>query len=70
MPFDPTAQLEAYGRVAKLAVPAVSEERELGNVIGFASTKPGSGGVNPGCAKRICNSTNEQEESPVVGLGI
>jgi pilus assembly protein CpaE len=43
MPFDPTAQLEAYGRVAKLAVPAVSEERELGNVIGFASTKPGSG---------------------------
>lgn len=42
-PFDAAAQQAAYERVVKLRAPAVSEERELGTVIGFASTKPGSG---------------------------
>lgn len=43
MPFEASAQQEAYGRVVKLAAPSVTEEQELGTVIGFASTKPGSG---------------------------
>ena len=42
-PFDAEAQKSAYGRVVKLRAPAAIEERELGTVIGFASTKPGSG---------------------------
>jgi pilus assembly protein CpaE len=43
MPFDAAAQKVAYDRVAKLRAPVVTEEGELGKVIGFASTKPGSG---------------------------
>ncbi|MFN0106685.1 MAG: AAA family ATPase [Bryobacteraceae bacterium] len=42
-PFEPSAQKAAYERVVKLRVPVAPEERELGTVIGFASTKPGSG---------------------------
>ncbi len=42
-PFEPEAQKSAYERVVKLISPAAIEERELGSVIGFASTKPGSG---------------------------
>lgn len=43
MPFESPALRVAFERVQKLRVPAVQEERELGTVIGFASTKPGSG---------------------------
>jgi len=43
IPFEPAAQQSAYQRVVKLRAPAVIEEKELGTVIGFASTKPGSG---------------------------
>ncbi|MBI2686100.1 MAG: P-loop NTPase [Acidobacteria bacterium] len=43
MPFDAAAQLAAYERVVKLRAPAATEEPELGRVLGFASTKPGSG---------------------------
>ena len=42
-PFEPGAQKSAYERVVKLRDPVKIEERELGTVIGFASTKPGSG---------------------------
>jgi pilus assembly protein CpaE len=42
-PFDASAQRSAYERVVKLRAPAAVEERELGMVFGFASTKPGSG---------------------------
>ena len=42
-PFEPEAQKSAYERVVKLRAPVKIEERELGTVIGFASTKPGSG---------------------------
>jgi pilus assembly protein CpaE len=43
MPFEPAAQQAAYDRVVKLRVPSAVETAELGAVIGFASTKPGSG---------------------------
>lgn len=43
MPFEPAAQRSAFDRVVKLRTPVVIEERELGSVIAFASTKPGSG---------------------------
>jgi pilus assembly protein CpaE len=42
-PFESAAQYSAYERVVKLRLPVTAEERELGIVIGFASTKPGSG---------------------------
>ena len=42
-PFEQAAQKAAFERVVKLRVPLVVEERELGTVIAFASTKPGSG---------------------------
>lgn len=42
-PFEPDAQRSAYERVVKLRAPTTVEERELGTVVGFASTKPGSG---------------------------
>lgn len=42
-PFEASAQQLAYDRVVKMRAPVVVEERELGTVIGFASTKPGSG---------------------------
>jgi len=42
-PFEPEAQKSAYERVVKLQAPVTIEERELGTVVGFASTKPGSG---------------------------
>jgi pilus assembly protein CpaE len=42
-PFEPAAQMAAYERVSKLLTPVVTEERELGTAIAFASTKPGSG---------------------------
>src|SRR6187402_1408605 len=42
-PFEAAAQRSAYERVAKLRAPAAIEERELGSVFAFASTKPGSG---------------------------
>jgi len=43
MPFESAAQASAYERVVKLKAPIQVEERELGSVFGFASTKPGSG---------------------------
>jgi len=42
-PFDPTAQRAAYERVVRLRAPVAVEEPEIGSVIGFASSKPGSG---------------------------
>jgi pilus assembly protein CpaE len=42
-PFENAAQQAAFERVVRLRAPLASEERELGTVIGFASTKPGSG---------------------------
>jgi pilus assembly protein CpaE len=42
-PFEPSAQEAACERLIKLRAPVDSEEREEGTVIGFASTKPGSG---------------------------
>jgi len=43
MPFDLAAQQAAFERIARLRTPAAIEEPERGTVIGFASTKPGSG---------------------------
>lgn len=43
MPFEESAQKAAFDRVLRLRAPSQSEERELGTVIAFASTKPGSG---------------------------
>lgn len=43
MPFEPAAQQAAYDRVVKLRSPVTTDESDLGTVIGFASTKPGSG---------------------------
>jgi pilus assembly protein CpaE len=43
MPFDRTAQLEAADRLRRMKEPESSAERELGKVIAFSSTKPGSG---------------------------
>jgi len=42
-PFEAAAQRSAYERVVKLRAPGAIEERELGSVFAFASTKPGSG---------------------------
>jgi pilus assembly protein CpaE len=42
-PFEQTAQLEAAERLRRMKEPEVTQERELGRVIAFASTKPGSG---------------------------
>jgi pilus assembly protein CpaE len=43
MPFDFAAQLEAAERLRRLQEPEQLGEREVGKVIAFASTKPGSG---------------------------
>jgi pilus assembly protein CpaE len=43
MPFDASAQLEAAERLRRLKEPEAPAERELGKVIAFSSTKPGSG---------------------------
>jgi pilus assembly protein CpaE len=43
MPFEVSAQQAAFDRVLRLRTPVVQEEREMGMVIGLASTKPGSG---------------------------
>lgn len=42
-PFDPAAQLEAADRLRRLKEPDQQADRELGRVIAFASSKPGSG---------------------------
>lgn len=42
-PFDPAAQRAAYERVVRMGTPVAAEEPEIGSVIGFASSKPGSG---------------------------
>lgn len=42
-PFDQAAQMEAADRLRRLKEPEVPAERELGRVIAFASSKPGSG---------------------------
>lgn len=43
LPFEAEAQRAAYERLVKLRTPVLMEEPALGTVIGFASTKPGSG---------------------------
>lgn len=43
MPFESSAQQLAFERVLRLRAPVIQEEREMGTVIGLASTKPGSG---------------------------
>ncbi len=43
MPFEAAAQQAAFERVLRLRAPVIQEEREMGTVIGLASTKPGSG---------------------------
>lgn len=42
-PFEQTAQLEAADRIRRMKEPEQPAERELGRVIAFASSKPGSG---------------------------
>ncbi len=42
-PFDPAAQLDAADRLRRLKEPDQPADRELGRVIAFASSKPGSG---------------------------
>lgn len=42
-PFDQAAQFEAAERLRRMKEPETTQERELGRVIAFASTKPGSG---------------------------
>ena len=42
-PFEQNAQLEAADRLRRIKEPEQSSERELGKVIAFASSKPGSG---------------------------
>ncbi|MBZ2185495.1 MAG: AAA family ATPase [Bryobacter sp.] len=42
-PFEESAQIEAAGRLRRLKEPEPAPERELGRVIAFASSKPGSG---------------------------
>jgi len=42
-PFEQNAQLEAADRLRRVKEPEQSSERELGKVIAFASSKPGSG---------------------------
>lgn len=42
-PFDAAAQLEAAERIRRLKEPEGPAERELGKVIAFTSSKPGSG---------------------------
>ena len=42
-PFDVSAQLEAAERIRRMMEPEAPSDRELGRVIAFASTKPGSG---------------------------
>ncbi|MEP6536469.1 MAG: AAA family ATPase [Bryobacteraceae bacterium] len=42
-PFDPAAQEAAVNRLQRLAQPDPSTERELGKLVVFSSTKPGSG---------------------------
>ena len=62
MPFEPAAQASAYERVVKLKAPVQTEERELGSVFGFASTKPGSGAstVAAQCAFAIQRLTQKR----------
>lgn len=43
MPFEAATLTAAHDRIFKLCEPALVEEPETGTVIGFASTKPGSG---------------------------
>ncbi len=42
-PFEPSAQLEAAERIRRMKEPDSPVERELGKVIAFTSSKPGSG---------------------------
>jgi pilus assembly protein CpaE len=42
-PFDPAIQAQAVGRIRRLRRPEATQERELGKVVFFSSTKPGSG---------------------------
>jgi pilus assembly protein CpaE len=42
-PFDPATQRDAITRLRKLCVIETKQEPELGMVVGFASSKPGSG---------------------------
>jgi pilus assembly protein CpaE len=42
-PFEQAAQFEAAERLRRMKEPEATQERELGRVIAFASTKPGSG---------------------------
>jgi pilus assembly protein CpaE len=42
-PFEPGPQMEAADRLRRLKEPEPTHERELGRVIAFASSKPGSG---------------------------
>src|SRR5690606_8479559 len=42
-PFEPEIQAEALARLERLRRPVQPSERELGELIGFSSAKPGSG---------------------------
>jgi pilus assembly protein CpaE len=42
-PFDPATQREAVSRLRRLCVVETPADPEMGNVVGFASSKPGSG---------------------------
>lgn len=42
-PFDVNIQLEIAQRILRLRTPEPTSEKDLGQVLGFASTKPGSG---------------------------
>lgn len=42
-PFDPSTQREAAARVRRLVVPETPVQAEAGHIIGFTSSKPGSG---------------------------
>jgi pilus assembly protein CpaE len=42
-PFDPAIQSEVAERLLRLKEPDITEGRELGQILAFASTKPGSG---------------------------
>lgn len=62
MPFEASAQQAAFERVLRLRTPIVQEEREMGSVIGLASTKPGSGAttVAAQCAFAIQRLTRKR----------
>lgn len=54
MPFDPSAQLEAAERLRRMQEPEQLGEREVGKVVAFASTKPGSGASTLSAQTAFC----------------